>query len=177
MTREELEHAIRAACDLAQDTEVTVFGSQAILGQYPDAPDALRQSAEADIAPRHAIDKVDLIDAVLGEDSTFHRTHGFYVHGAAIETSVLPDGWERRTVKVQNANTRQYIGWCVEAHDLAASKLVAFRDKDRDFVRVLLAERLVNPRRLLQRLGQLPRDEPFRERLVQWLKRTLKELE
>jgi hypothetical protein len=38
MTREELVHAIRAACDVAQDPEVWVFGSQAILGQYPDAP-------------------------------------------------------------------------------------------------------------------------------------------
>lgn len=81
MTREELEHAIRAACDLADETEVIVFGSQAILGQFPNAPDELRQSAEADIAPKHAVDKVDLIDAVLGEDSQFHRQHGFYVHG------------------------------------------------------------------------------------------------
>lgn len=176
MTREQLEHAIRAACDLTQDTEVIVFGSQAILGQYPDAPDALRQSAEADIAPRHAIDKIDLIDAVLGEGSMFHRTHGFYVHGVPIETAVLPKGWERRAVKVQNANTRQSIGWCVEAHDLAASKLVAFRDKDRDFVRVLLAERLVKPRKLLLRVGQLPRDEAFRERLIHWVKRTVSDL-
>lgn len=38
MTREELEHAIRAACDVSGDDEVYVFGSQAILGQYPDAP-------------------------------------------------------------------------------------------------------------------------------------------
>lgn len=177
MTREELEHAIRAACDLTQDTEVIVFGSQAILGQYPDAPDALRQSAEADIAPRHAIDKVDLIDAVLGQDSMFHRTHGFYVHGVPIETAVLPKGWERRAVKVQNANTRQSIGWCVEAHDLAASKLVAFRDKDRDFVRVLLAEQLIEAPKLLRRLRQLPRDEAFRARLIQWVKRTVIELE
>lgn len=175
MTREELEHAIRAACDLAQETEVIVFGSQAILGQYPDAPDALRQSAEADIWPLHAIDKVDLIDSVLGEDSTFHRTHGFYVHGVSIEAAVLPDGWKQRAVKVQNANTRQFIGWCIEAHDLAASKLVAFRDKDRDFVRVLLAERLVRPRKLLLRLGQLPRNDAFRSRLVQWVKRTVNE--
>lgn len=38
------------------------FGSQAILGQYPDAPESLRQSAEADIAPVKAIDMVDMID-------------------------------------------------------------------------------------------------------------------
>jgi hypothetical protein len=47
MTRAELEHAIRAACDVSEDDEVYVFGSQAILGQYPDAPASLRQSAES----------------------------------------------------------------------------------------------------------------------------------
>jgi hypothetical protein len=54
MTRDELEHAIRAACDLTEEDEVIVFGSQAILGQFPDAPAVLRQSAEADIAPKNA---------------------------------------------------------------------------------------------------------------------------
>ena len=56
VTRSELEHAIRAACDVSGDDELYVIGSQAILGQYPDAPDALRQSAEADVAPVHAIE-------------------------------------------------------------------------------------------------------------------------
>jgi len=179
MTREELEHAIRAACDLTDETEMIVFGSQAILGQYPDAPEPLRQSAEADMAPKHAVEKVDLIDAVLGADSDFHRTHGFYVHGVPIETAVLPWGWDGRAVRVQNQNTRENIGWCVEAHDLAASKLVAYRDKDREFVRVLLEHGLVKPRKLRLRLTQLPDDatDPGRqERLAQWLDRTLKEL-
>jgi hypothetical protein len=90
----------------------------------------LRQSAEADIAPNHAIDKVDLIDAILGEDSQFHQSHGFYVHGVPIQAATLAAGWEERAVKVQNKNTRDFIGWCIEVHDLAASKLVAFREKD-----------------------------------------------
>jgi hypothetical protein len=90
MTRAELEHAIRAACDVSGDNEVYVFGSQAILGQYPDAPESLRQSAEADIAPVRAIDMVDVIDGNLGELSTFHSTFGFYVHGVSIDAAVLP---------------------------------------------------------------------------------------
>jgi hypothetical protein len=52
MTREELEHAIRAACDVAEDTEVWVFGSQSILGQHPDAPEPLRFSVEVDVDPK-----------------------------------------------------------------------------------------------------------------------------
>lgn len=49
MRRDQLEHAIRAACDVASDTELLVFGSQAILGSYPDAPEALRASIEVDV--------------------------------------------------------------------------------------------------------------------------------
>lgn len=90
MTREELEHAIRAACDVAGDDAVYVFGSQAILGQFPDAPAELRQSAEVDVAPRTRVDRVDAIDGSIGELSLFHQTFGFYVHGLPIEAACLP---------------------------------------------------------------------------------------
>lgn len=180
MTREQLEHAIRAACDLAEDTEVYVFGSQAILGQFPDASAALRQSAEADIAPVHAIDRLTMIDANLGELSLFHETHGFYVHGVGIEAAVLPGGWERRAIRVQNENTNGNTGWCVEAHDLAASKLVAFRQKDLDFARVLIAEELVKGQRLMLRISQLPKNErvpdELRSRIQNWVKGIYRDL-
>ena len=35
MTRAQLEHVIRAACTIADDDELIVIGSQAILGQFP----------------------------------------------------------------------------------------------------------------------------------------------
>ena len=102
MTRRELEHAIRAACDVSNEDEVIVFGSQAILGQYPDAPAALRQSMEADIAPGSGDPAAaDLIDGSLGAGSAFHQTHGFYVHGLTIDAATFPKGWERRTVVVR----------------------------------------------------------------------------
>lgn len=143
MTREELEHAIRAACDVAGDDAVYVFGSQAILGQYPAAPAALRQSVEVDVAPRTKLDRVDAIDGSLGELSLFHQTFGFYVYGLPIAAACLPPGWRKRVIPVRDAvRTHGKTGLCLEGHDLAASKLAAFRDKDRDFVRVLLAERL-----------------------------------
>jgi hypothetical protein len=75
---------------------------------------------------------------VLGELSLFHQTHGFYVHGVPISAATLPAGWEQRLIRVSNPNTLGNTGLCLESHDVAASKLVAFREKDRDFVRVLL---------------------------------------
>ena len=87
MTREQLEHAIRAACDVSEDTEIWIFGSQAILGEFPNAPEELRASIEADVQPKNRSDKVDAIDGALGELSYFHQTHGFYVHGFAYRRS------------------------------------------------------------------------------------------
>ena len=146
MTREQLEHAIRAACAVSEDTELLIFGSQAILGEYPDAPADLRASVEVDVQPKNKPENVDKIDGALGELSMFHRTHGFYVHGVSIDAAVLPGGWQNRTIPVSDERTTQgNTGHCLESHDLAASKLVAHRDKDRDFVRVLLVERLVQP--------------------------------
>ncbi len=177
MTRRELEHAIRAACDVAGEDEVIVFGSQAIVGQYPDAPAALRQSMEADIAPGSGDPAAaDRIDGSLGEDSPFHRAHGFYVHGLTIEAATLPAGWERRTIAVRNEGTSGRTGLCIEAHDLAASKLVAFREKDRDFVRTLLAEKLVAANKLRLRVQQLDGAAVDRERIIRWIELTCVDL-
>jgi len=170
MTRPELEHAIRAACDVAGDHEVYVFGSQAILGQFPEAPASLRQSAEADISPVTAVDKVEEIDTFLGELSQFHESFGFYVHGVPIDSAVLPEHWRDRAIRVQNDNTRYATGWCVEAHDLAISKLVAFRDKDRDFVRVLIVEGLIDPAQLLERIESLPKHPQVTPQLLATIK-------
>ncbi len=176
MTREELEHAIRAACDVTGDQELYVFGSQAVLGQFPDAPEALRQSAECDVALKNLPEKLDLVDAVLGELSQFHRTHGFCVHGISLEAAELPTGWRERAIKVQNAKTDGNIGYCLEVHDLAASKLVAFRDKDRSFVRVLLVEGLVDSETLATRIGELSVPQDTGHRLLKWVELTTQEL-
>lgn len=169
MTREELEHAIRAACDVADDREVWVFGSQAILGQHPDAPESLRQSAEADVAPRNYPERADRINGALGELSRFHETHGFYVHGVSLETATLPHGWQERTVPVPGRGREPSVGYCIDGYDLAASKLVAFRPKDQRFVRILLVEQLVHADDLIARVDELPVQDEVRNRLKRWI--------
>ena len=177
MTRDQLEHAIRAACDVADDTEVWVFGSQAILGEFPDAPEDLRASIEVDMQPKNRPDKADLVDGALGEMSQFHKTHDFYVHGLLIDGSAFPQGWEHRAKPVVGQiSTRGKIGWCVEIHDLAASKLAAYRGKDRDFVRTLLIEGMIAPITLIERINLLNIDEELQNHLLQWIQNTIEEL-
>jgi hypothetical protein len=178
MTRDQLEHAIRVACDVSNDTELWVFGSQALLGEFPDAPETLRASIEVDVQPKNRPEAVDVIDANLGELSLFHQTHGFYVHGVSIDSAVLPEGWEERTKPISDPiSTRGNTGWCIELHDLAASKLAAYREKDREFIRLLLIEKRIDGAVLKKRIGALNIEDQLRERLHRWLNITVEELE
>lgn len=152
MNRRALEHILRAAAAVADARDIVVIGSQAILGQFPDAPDSLLASVEADVYPRDAPERSDLIDGAIGELSVFHETFGYYAHGVDESTAVLPADWKTRLVRVDNANTSGAVGWCLDAHDLAVSKLVAGRDRDARFVRVLLDEGMVQAGLLRERL-------------------------
>ncbi|MCK5784944.1 MAG: hypothetical protein KAH54_00140 [Candidatus Sabulitectum sp.] len=67
MRYDQLEHAIRAACDVAEDTELLIFGSQAILGSFPQAPESLRASIEIDVQPKNMIEKTVFVDGALGD--------------------------------------------------------------------------------------------------------------
>lgn len=124
MTRDQLEHAIRAACDVSKDTEILIFGSQAILGEFPNAPESLRASIEVDVQPKNRPETFDDVDGALGELSMFHQTHGFYVHGISIESAKLPDGWERRTITVSDPiSTHGKTGLCLRRTILLPASL------------------------------------------------------
>ena len=171
MNREQLEHAIRAACTVSGDQELIIFGSQAILGQFPDAPTEVRKSIEVDVSPKNRPEAVDRIDGALGENSQFHKTHGFYVHGVPIETVKLPKGWEKRINKVQDYMDEKNIGYCIEAHDLAAGKLMAFREKDTEFVRRLILEEMIDVDILLKRLKVTDAEKEIKDRAIRWAER------
>ena len=169
MNRSQLEHIIRAAAGNADTTEIVVIGSQAVLGTYPDAPDELLVSMEADVFPRDRPQDSILIDGGIGERSIFHETFGYYAHGVDETTATLPEGWRERLVPIRNENTRGATGWCLEVHGLAVSKLVAGREKDRAFIAALFRHQLAVPELVRERLAQtsLPQSarSPAAERL------------
>jgi hypothetical protein len=143
MKRADLEHILRASKGVTGETEFIVVGSQSILGKHPDAPRILRESIEADVYPKHRPDlSLELLGS-LGELSPFHQTFGYWVDGVSPETATLPAGWDERLIKLTNANTDGAIGWCLDPHDLAYSKLAARRQKDISFVSALLKFKMI----------------------------------
>lgn len=176
MTREELEHLLRAASSIAERRDVIVLGSQAILGTYDEdeLPASATMSMEADLAFLFDDDQAlaDRVDACIGEDSEFHRTHGFYGQGVGMSVAVLPDGWIDRVVVVEGTNTHPGRGLCLEPHDLVISKLLAFREKDLEFTAALLSAGLVQPAVLHSRLNETASAAPVQvERARSWLTR------
>jgi hypothetical protein len=168
--RQDFEHVIAAAANVSGEDEFVVIGSQAVLGSFPDPPDELLQSMEADIYPAAAPDKADLIDGALGDGSPFHESFGYYAHAVGPETAKAPEGWRDRLVRVpiraRVGSERSPVALCLEPHDLVLSKCVAGRDRGWQFAAVMIRAQLVDPEELLARVPSLPVEARERGEIV-----------
>lgn len=189
MRRDQLEHAIRTACQIINAEAVIIVGSQAILGSLSEdeLPPEATMSLEVDVLPiaddeETTVELADQIEGVAGEWSPFEELHGFSIDGVSLVTAALPAGWRERLIEVRNENTAaigghpRFTGWCLERHDLCVAKLVALREKDTHFVGALINAGLVDPAVIEVHLGQLdPQHEAAVERARAWLKSSLGE--
>lgn len=159
MKLHQLEHLVRAAAAITNESPILVLGSQSILGRFPNPPDPLGLSMEADLCPLNAPEKADEISGAIGEITVFQSTYGYYAHGLPPEACPLPSGWKDRLIRHANDNTRGYVALCLHPDDLACSKIAAGRPKDIEFVAVMLAHHLVAQERLVSLMPHLPSKE------------------
>jgi hypothetical protein len=155
LKRPALEHIIRAAADITGESEFVVIGSSAVLAQFPNAPEAMLRSNEADIYPPNAPEKSWDIEGSLGSGSQFHETFGYFADGVGPETSRLPRGWRGRAYVLRTPNTGGAKAICPEVHDLAASKTLAGRDKDREWVVAGIGAKLIDREVLESRIEEV----------------------
>lgn len=160
MRRQDLAHVLRAACEVSQDPEIVVLGSQAILGAYDedDLPALATASVEADLAwladgPDR--ERAERANAHIGELSQFDDTFGYYGEGISIETAVLPEGWESRLTTWDLRSSEPARPRFLDKYDLAVAKLAAHRLKDLEFVGALLEHGLLDADALRERARML----------------------
>jgi len=135
--------------------EILVIGSQALHGSIAGAlPLEAARSVEVDVAVFEDTDGrgADLVDGSIGEASMFHSSFGYYAHGVAETTAVLPLGWRTRLVRFETPGTSGITAWCLDPHDLWISKAIAGREKDLEFCAALLPLGIVNRATLSERL-------------------------
>lgn len=173
MRRDEFEHVIAAAAEVAEEQEIVVIGSQAILGSVADPPEAMLISMEADVYPLRAPDKAEDIDGSLGDGSGFHGMNGYFAHGVGPNTAIAPTGWEERLIRVEIprrvGQKAAAVALCLEAHDLVLAKCVAGRERDWEFARDAVAAELVQMDELLGRIGDLPEPPADRQHIRKML--------
>ena len=111
------------------------------------------------------------IFALFGEASPFHIAHGFYIDGVDEATAMLPRDWRTREVRRPvRDGTKTLYAIAPDTHDLAASKLCRFDEKDCAFVAELAASGRLKIETALQRLDLIDAPEPLKLRAQTFLR-------
>lgn len=160
MNRAEVAHIVRAAQAITKEREFVLIGSQAAHLQLDTMPDIMQASGELDIYPLRKPELSELIDGAMGESSPFHETFGYYAHGIGPETAKLPADWQDRAVRVSAPGMDKAFAIAPEIHDICASKAVAGRDKDREYVAAAITAKIVAPSTLVERIGMIDKADP-----------------
>lgn len=64
MKKREIDHVLRAAGRITQETQFIIVGSQALHGKYPDLADEIERSAEVDLFAKDHPEKTDSLNAI-----------------------------------------------------------------------------------------------------------------
>lgn len=164
MKKQQVDHALRAAGRITGEKQFIIIGSQSLHGKFPDVADQILTSFEVDLIATKNTDRTQWLN-VVGVDSPFHESFGFYIDPVDEGTAVLAKGWKGRLVNLPAGDTEGVKGLCLDPHDLAIAKYFAGREKDLIFTRELARRGLVSQARLLELLGQTPIDERARGRI------------
>jgi hypothetical protein len=159
VNRLEFEHVLKAAADIVKD-ELVVIGSQAVLGEHPNAPPSLLRSMELDIYPRGDPERAIEIDGAIGDGSRFHETYEYYAHGVGPEAAIAPAGWQGRLVRIElppiRSGEERIVAWCMSTHDLVLAKLAAGRPHDVEFAANAVSANLVDRDQLALGIELMP---------------------
>jgi hypothetical protein len=167
-TLEDLLETVRAIARHFKADKVFIIGSQSILLSWPDAPLILRTSGEIDAYPDNAklweITRKELdpncppeaseeINALFGEGSAFHRSHGFYIDGVDENTARLPADWDTRAIcRDVDVDGRLVLAVAPCPKDVIVSKLARLSDKDKEFVEAYHAARPLDLELVIERI-------------------------
>jgi len=156
MTKGKLEIRLREAGVIAGDRDFFLFGSQSLRAVCPHYPKEFPKTLEADLYPRHHPQAWSLLRQAMGRDSKFYRKHGVYLDCVDPALATSPDGWMDRLVPFRTPRTGGVTAWCLEPHDLFVSKLIAWREKDQQFLRAMLKHKLAKALIVFNRIKGLP---------------------
>jgi hypothetical protein len=168
ITRRALDHVLRACASITGEKTFVVVGSSAVVATIAEPPPEMLMTREVDLYAPDAPDidaASDLIDGSIGSGSIFESTFGYAADGVSPGTAVLPQAWRARAIVYSSPNAGGATAVIPTLEDIAAAKLVAWREKDRVWLIAAIAHGIVNPDIIVARFAELPSSAPSGEEM------------
>lgn len=151
-----LTRLLEAVFALVHPEDVTVLGSSALLACDPSLGESgqpLELSLDADLLVQPCDERqAGVLHEAIGEGSLYHQNYGVYADIMRPDVEeTFPEGWRSRRISMPDMPRAS----CLDAHDVAAAKLVLGRPKDMTLLRALLARGTLDIETLRGRYGEM----------------------
>ncbi len=163
MNRAKLQHLLRAIATISGEKKLVLIGSATVLLCARNIPAAMLNTNEIDVYAPESPDEemfADLIEGSIGRGSHFDRTFNYFGDGVSSKTACMPTDWPDRATTHGNMGIADTEIIVPEINDIALAKLVAWREKDLDWLEAGVRSLILRPSLMRERLDRLPSDLP-----------------
>ena len=147
----EVARVVSDAARLVRQGEIVVFGSSALAFWMQNPP----ASRDVDVWCTPT-ERGHAVDALMGELSWYHETHGMFVEVWAPETFAAPLRWRDRARTLTMAEHAGVTIVLPHPHDVLMAKLERMEPKDREHMRAILGEYPLTGQRLDELVAETP---------------------
>lgn len=163
MRKKSVDHILRAAAEVTGQKRFVLVGSAAVIVRLKHVPLNMMDTAEIDIYAPEADDvefASEQIDGSIGQGSLFHNNFGYYGDGVSPATAKMPFDWQKRAIEYAGTECPGVIAVVPEEHDVALAKLVAWREKDQDWLTEGVKAGVLSLNVMASRLDRMPPKNP-----------------
>lgn len=154
MSLDDIADLLLAASAASNHRRFVIGGSLSVIGAVIAPPREMAMSRDLDMYPELDPGRgFQEIAETLGQNSSFHRTHGFYADPITPQLLALPEGWDRRLGQISLKGG--VIALFIEPNDAAIGKLLRGSENDMRWIEAGFKERILNPKTMRQRAAHV----------------------
>ena len=161
MNHKKMIHILRAVATITNEKNFVLVGSAAVLLTSRNIPLQMLNTNEIDVYSPDSASEDDFSFLVesIGKGSQFDKTFHYYADGVSSKTAKMPADWEMRAKVVENLGIPDVTVLVPDINDIAIAKMIAWREKDRDWLEAGVGSKILDPRKMRERIALLPPSE------------------
>ena len=159
MNRHKLVHIMRAVAAISGERNFVLVGSASVLLTSKNIPLAMLNTYEIDVYSPDAADEdefSEMIAATIGKGSRFEQTFNYYGDGVSAKTARMPSDWAGRAKDMGGLGIEGVSVLVPDIDDIAIAKMMAWREKDKDWLRAGVRSQILDPDAMRRRLPLAP---------------------